>query len=305
MQKTKSDWGRHLIMGVRKYMDSIHRGLRRPEVRRHPIRAISRRIRWRWHWKWSPRTPIVLDDWWRNLRIALPRTSNAALLYYRTHSDESLLWLLQALLWPRMTFLDVGAHIGAFTLVGAKMVGNEGRVVAMEPMPPCAAAIRRNAAMNAMTNVEVYDGALGSSSGKIGFISDSQRSGGWIAASADRVTFEAQCWTLDEFLDHAGLTRVDVMKLDTCGNELPVLRGGAQALRCGRVRTLVMKLYNPDVTRERFGYDSHESLQVLRELGFQMKLVSQHDAFPISRPEDIDCHFDRLVYGHLLMAHKC
>ena len=292
-------------MGVRKYIDSIQRGLRRPEVRCHPLRAISRRLRWRWHWKRFPGTPIILDDWWRSLRIALPHTGNAALLYYRTHSDENLLWLLQALLWPRMTFLDVGAHIGAFTLVGAKMVGNDGRVVALEPMPPCAQAIRRNAAMNAMTRVEVYDGALSNCSGRIGFISDSQRSGGWIVSGADRVTFEAQCWTLDEFLDHARLTRVDVMKLDTCGNELSALRGGAQTLRDGRVGTLVMKLYNPDVTRDRFGYDSHESLVALRDWGFQMKLVSQHEAFPISCPEDVDCHFDRLVYGHLLVAHKC
>jgi FkbM family methyltransferase len=289
-------------MGLQKYMDSLQRGLRRPEVRRHPVQAIARRLMWRWHWKRHPGAPIVLQDWWRDVKIALPHTSNAALLYYRTHSDEGLLWLLQALLAPRMTFLDVGAHIGAFTLIGAKMVGHDGKVIAIEPMPPCAEAIRRNAAMNAMASVQVYQGALCDYSGRVGFMSDAERSGGWIAASADRVAFESPCWTLDDFFPYAGLTRVDVLKLDTSGNELAALRGGAQTLRAGRVGTLIMKLYNPDVIRERFDYDPQESLRLLRECGFEMKLVTGHEAFPIFGTEDVDTHFDRLVYSHLLVA---
>ncbi len=291
-------------MGIRQYVDSIRRGLRRPEVRRHPVRAISRRVLWRWHWKFAPGTPIILNDWWRNLRIALPHTNNAALLFYRTHSDESLLWQLQALLSPRMTFLDVGAHIGAFTLVGAHMVGTEGKVVAIEPMSPCAEAIRRNAALNAMYNVKVYDGALCDSTGTIGFVSDPERSGGWIATDAARVAFEARCWTLDDFMQFANLTRADVLKLDASGNELSVLRGGENTLRGGGVGTLVMKLYHPDITHERFGYDSHESLRLLREWGFQMKLAQGQDVFPVFRAEDVDGHFDRHVYGRVLVAHK-
>ena len=289
-------------MGIRKYIDTIRRGWRRPEVRRHPLRAIYRRVLWRLHWKRFPATPIVLNDWWRNLRIALPHTSNAALLFYRTHSDESLLWLLQALLWPRMTFLDVGAHIGAFTLIGAKMVGNEGKAIAVEPLPPCAEAIRRNAALNAMEHVKVYEGAVCDYSGKIGLTSDGERSSGWIASSADRVAFEAQCWTLDDFLQYAGITSVDVLKLDAAGNELIALRGGEKAFRGGKVGTLLMKLYNSHVTQERFGYDSRDSVRLLHEWGFQTKLVHQQHAFPILRPEDVDSHFDRLVYSHILVA---
>ena len=127
-------------------------------------------------------------------------------------------------------------------------------------------------------------------------------SSGWIASSADRVAFEAQCWTLDDFLQHAGITRVDVLKLDAAGNELVALRGGEKAFRGGKVGTLVMKLYDSHVTRERFGYDSRDSVRLLREWGFQMKLVHLQDAFPILHPEDLDLHFDRLVSSHILVA---
>jgi len=289
-------------MAIGAYLDSIRRGLRRPEVRRHPVRAVTRRLSWRWHWKRFPDTPIVLRDWWRGLSIALPNTGNASLLYYRTHSDESLLWILQALLAPRMTFLDVGAHIGAFTLIGAHLVGKEGRVCALEPMPPCVEAIRRNAAMNALANVTVYQGALASCSGKIGFVSDAGQTGGWIAGGGRSVAFEAPCWTLDDFLPFAGLTKVDVLKLDTSGNELAALRGGATALRNGKIGALVMKLYHPNVTRERFGYDSRDSVRLLAEWGLKLKLCCRQETFPLFRPEDADEHFDRLVYSHVLVA---
>ena len=289
-------------MKLSKWVDSIRRGLRSPEIRRHPLHAISRRMLWRLHWVCSPGTPIVINPWWRDLKIALPHTNNASLLFYRTHSDKGLAWLLQALLSPRMTFLDVGAHIGAFTLVGAKMVGTEGKVIAIEPLPPCAEAIRRNAAMNGMDHVKVYEAALCDYSGRIGFQSDSQRSGGWIATNPKQVAFETQCWTLDDFFRSAGITRVDVMKLDASGNELAVLRGGAKVLRSGGVGALVMKLYNPSVTQERFGYDSKESLSLLRELGFQSKLLIGLDAFPIFCPDDVNEHFERLIYAQTLVA---
>ena len=239
------------------------------------------------------------------MKIALPRTSNASLLYYRTHSDPSLVWLLQTLLYPGMTFLDVGAHIGEFTLIGAQMVGSEGKAIAVEPLPPCAETIRHNAALKYLNQVVVHSGAMCDYTGKIGFQSDTERSAGWISARPEQAAFEAPCWTLDDFLPTAGVPRVDVLKLDAGGNELAVLRGGDRSLGDGKVGVLVMKLYHSNVTRERFGYDCAESVRLLRDWGFQLKLVVREDAFPISRPEDVANHFDPLTYCHLLMATKC
>lgn len=285
-------------MGIKHYIDSLRRGLRRPEVRKHPIQAISRRIGWRYYWKHSSQ-PMVLEPWWRGLKICLPHTSNASLLYYRTHSDPNLTSLLGTLLFPGMTFLDVGAHIGEYTLVGAHMVGSSGRVCAVEPLPPCANTVRKNAEINGMKHVQVYDGALCDYSGKIGFMSDSERSAGWIAKTDGETAFESPCWTLDDFLPHAGIERVDVIKLDAGGNELGALRGARKTLQHG---ILVMKLYSPAVIQERFGYHPGESVKLLLEMGLSLKLMANGNSFPIFGPDDLAPHFDGLDYSHLLLA---
>ena len=53
---------------------------------------------------------------------------------------------LQQLLRPRMTFMDVGANIGYFTVLAAQAVGPEGHVYAFEPDPEAFAYLERNAA---------------------------------------------------------------------------------------------------------------------------------------------------------------
>lgn len=286
-------------MGIKHYIDSIQRGLRRPEVRQHPFRAISRRLGWRRYWKNSSE-PMVIAPWWRNLQIILPHTSNASLIYYRTLSDPNLVALLQTLLFPGMTFLDVGAHIGEYTLIGAHMVGSTGKVCAIEPIPACIEGLRRNVSINKLDQIAVYGGALSASSGKIGFLSDSGNSG-WIATAPDQVVFETPTWALDDFLPYAGMERADVIKLDAGGNELDVLRGGSKTLRHS---TLVMKLYHPSVTHARFGYSCHESVKLLLEMGLNLKIMVCGEAFPICRAEEIDAHFDRLDYSHVILAKR-
>ena len=289
-------------MKIQPYIDSLQRALRRPEIRRHPIRTITRRLAWRRHWQRHPDSPIVLKNWWRNLTMTLPHTSNASLLFYRTHSDPSLASLLQALLSPGMTFLDVGAHIGEYTLIGAHMVGPNGRVVAVEPLSPCVETIRHNAALNGFKHVSVLEGALCHYSGRVGFLSDPHRSAGWIAARVDQVAFETQCWTLSDLLKHTAINRADVVKIDASGNELSVLRGGEQAILSGAVGRIVMKLYHPAITRERFNYDSHDSVAQLAEWGMPMRLFDGWRLSQFPTQSEIDLHYSHLDYAHLLLV---
>ncbi|HEV3047165.1 MAG TPA: FkbM family methyltransferase [Solirubrobacteraceae bacterium] len=75
-------------------------------------------------------------------------------------SEPEIQELLAANVKPGSVVWDVGANVGFLTLIAARLVGPEGRVVAFEPLPSNCEAIRRNLALNEMGNVEVVGVAL-------------------------------------------------------------------------------------------------------------------------------------------------
>jgi len=68
--------------------------------------------------------------------------------------------LLDALLKPGDTFIDVGANIGMTTLHGAKRVESRGKVIAFEPQPGCCKKVRRNLEINNLRHVQLHNVGL-------------------------------------------------------------------------------------------------------------------------------------------------
>ncbi|MBD0273019.1 MAG: FkbM family methyltransferase, partial [Acetobacteraceae bacterium] len=135
--------------------------------------------------------------------------------------------VLATLLRPSGVFLDVGAHAGTMTLLGARCVGGEGRVFAVEPLPRLAGLLRRSLALNdAAERVSVSACAAGEGDAEATLhvgevlghssllpLADAPESG------AVRVPVRR----VDDLVP-AG-TRVDVAKIDAEGTELQVWRG--------------------------------------------------------------------------------
>lgn len=70
---------------------------------------------------------------------------------------------------PGDVLLDIGANVGYYTLLGARLVGSAGRVVAFEPSPTIRASLLRNIELNELDNVEVQGYAVSSERGSIPF----------------------------------------------------------------------------------------------------------------------------------------
>src|SRR5262249_23160095 len=75
--------------------------------------------------------------------------------------------LLKILLEIGDTFIDVGANIGTLSLHGAKLVGKNGRVVAVEPQPRLAEALRMTKNRNKLDQLDVIEAAAGESDGQV------------------------------------------------------------------------------------------------------------------------------------------
>ena len=73
-------------------------------------------------------------------------------------------------LGPGMVFYDLGANVGFFSLVAARIVGESGQMFSFELDPEIAARLRRNIERNNLSNVTVVEAGLWSSNGKLNFV---------------------------------------------------------------------------------------------------------------------------------------
>ncbi|MBZ5593592.1 MAG: FkbM family methyltransferase [Acidobacteriia bacterium] len=137
-------------------------------------------------------------------------------------------------------FLDVGAHIGYFSMKAAARVGKTGRVVAFEPNPETLKLLRENVAANQAQNVVVEPiactdreqmltlyAAAGSNTGA----SSLARHNADISAENPPRPYPVRGRPIDDVVRELDLTRVDAIKIDVEGAEVGVLRGAVDTLK--------------------------------------------------------------------------
>ncbi|WP_394727319.1 FkbM family methyltransferase [Altererythrobacter sp. GH1-8] len=156
--------------------------------------------------------------------------------------DRNLTDIIGTILQPGMTFIDVGANFGTYTLIGAAQVGEEGRVIAVEPAPAIAALLFATLSMNGyLKRTELLRCALGASDGvqtlyEFATLQGSNTLLADVAETAranfneDITTREVECRTLDGIVDEQALDRIDLVKIDVEGFEYEVLQGAREAL---------------------------------------------------------------------------
>jgi FkbM family methyltransferase len=138
-----------------------------------------------------------------------------------------------ALLRPGDCLLDIGANIGFFTLLGAKLVGSTGCVHAVEAAPEIAALLRANLELNPFHNVFVHELAVSDRRGTLEFHTATRNHSG-ISSIRDlgprtATTTRLPCNTIDSLLDE--IPSVTLAKLDVEGAEMLALRGMGRLLQ--------------------------------------------------------------------------
>lgn len=150
-------------------------------------------------------------------------------IYYTGGYEKAFTREFLSAVRPGATLLDVGANVGWYSLTAAKRAA---RVVAVEPVPSNADRIRRNAAANGLTNVDVRVAALAEKRGELVLhapADDNQGAYSVTTVDADSGrTVRVPATTLDDVA--RPLAALDVVKIDVQGAELGVLRGAREAL---------------------------------------------------------------------------
>jgi FkbM family methyltransferase len=142
---------------------------------------------------------------------------------------------------PGMTFYDVGANIGFFSLLAARLTGPTGCVFAFEADPEIASRLRQNAGRNEFGWVSVTEAAVWSEPRSIFFRRSDPRTSpdrglGHVVEMAGVDTIGVQAISLDEFARFA--PPPDFIKCDVEGAEMEVFRGARRLLAESRPRIL-------------------------------------------------------------------
>jgi len=135
---------------------------------------------------------------------------------------------------PGMTFYDVGANIGFFSLMAARIVGSQGRVVSFEADPEIAARLRENLARNQFTHAQVAQKAVWSEPATVSFArvdpnTSPDRGLGHVSTDGSTTgTIAVEAVSLDQYT--ASHPPPDFLKCDVEGAEVAVFQGASRLL---------------------------------------------------------------------------
>jgi FkbM family methyltransferase len=165
---------------------------------------------------------------WLNLN---PRTGQA---YFEGAGEPEVQATLEKHLRPGMTVYDVGANIGLFSMIAARLVGPQGSVVAFEADPEIAARLREHLSRNEFRQATVEEAAVWSETKQVYFeradpAASPDRGLGRVVEADERNTARVSAVSLDDYAQtHAA---PDFVKCDVEGAEVEVFRGAKGLLR--------------------------------------------------------------------------
>jgi FkbM family methyltransferase len=145
--------------------------------------------------------------------------------------------LVRRYLKPGMTFLDVGANIGYYSLMAAAVAGPSGRVISFEPNPELHQHLQETIRSNAIQNIVAEQAAVGDQAGWTDLFVPKERGNNTATLIANQggSPVRVPVVTLDEYLDQHQIARVDFLKIDVEGFEPKVIQGARSAIQAKRI----------------------------------------------------------------------
>ena len=154
-------------------------------------------------------------------------------------------------------------------LLASKRVGEEGKVIAIEPEIHNFQQLKKNLELNQIKNVTPINIALSDFNGqKDFFITKGSGCHSFLAASGqeiiDKVKIKVK--SLDTLMGELNIKRIDLLKIDAEGAELEILKGGKETLiKNPQMKMVIAAYHSPQ--------EASKVISYLKELNFSPKIL--------------------------------
>lgn len=246
-------------------------------VANHPLNRGARLKALLRYAKWQVGSRLVpgpvLVEWVGGTRIIVRpgETGMTQNIYCGLQELPDMAYVLQVL-GPEDLFLDVGAHVGSYTILACGAKGAKG--YCFEPVPSTFTRLFDNLMVNGLlSRVTAMNIGIGDHDGELNFTSEQDTTNHVISgADGERDTIAVRVRTLDSLMENNCPT---FMKIDVEGFEAPVLAGAAKTLENPSLHSLLLELNGEG---RRYGYEDNDIARTLANYGF-----APYDYDPLTR----------------------
>jgi len=202
-----------------------------------PVVWLYDSCRWMWFRARGHKSFTVLG----NEIAVFPRDPGISreLALYKVHEPLATK-LLMEILKPGMNAVDIGGNIGYYAMLEARLVGPQGKVIAIEPMPENSEQLCNNVKNNGYQNIDIHKLAIGDRDGTaLMYITGKSNWHSLHPPVSAKGEMKVPVSTLDSLLMPYNLASVDLVRMDLEGYEIVVIEGMKRTLEKYGPRLLV------------------------------------------------------------------
>lgn len=198
---------------------------------------------------------ITVDVFGFKMRLAPHESfSNSACLFFPQLYDYREIRFLRKNLKPGDIFIDIGTHIGFYSLVASQLVGETGKVLAVEADPYVYQKLLTNIQLNNFKNITPLNYGVSDKKEELEFGIDIKQRGKSSFLNRGDEKAHLQCFSLNDIIERAGLNgrKIKGIKVDVEGFEYKILKPFLdKAPDQTHLPDLVLVEYNENVYRDK------------------------------------------------------
>ena len=241
------------------------------------LRNLYRRyIRWQWLQRLIKYLLNSLVNFYAALkRFGFPKNYvwSQKLEMLREKYEPETARFIRGIIKPGMAVIDVGAHIGYFTRILAKLVGPDGMVYAIEADPANFKLLKKNT--ERLANVRRFETAAGNKNGEIEFYKGAKTG----TSSSFPAEFRAEKISvssirMDDLARAENISRVDFMKIDVEGGEPAAMDGALEMFEKNPDIKIILE-FSPE-NLGLAGVNGPDFLKKISSLGFDIFCIKAY-----------------------------